>query len=267
MALINCPECGKEISDSSEKCIHCGYPLKSKIEKPKKKSKIGLIIALIAFVTIVVVVVVIVLGKGGGKKNCKAEGCNNPVYSNGYCMEHYGQARSGQEVMVGSDKDDQSKESEGFDADSVQMNSFSKNNKITTDSCEFTLTGYSIESKIEPANFKGDYFYHYYEAASGNVLVDVKFSIKSKATKDIIQDEIFDNVKIIYDNDYEYNCFFVTVDKEGDFEGYTSLYSISPLETKEYHMMAEVPNEVKTSGLGLDCVVKVDGETYICKLR
>lgn len=27
MALINCPECGKEISDKSTCCIHCGYPL------------------------------------------------------------------------------------------------------------------------------------------------------------------------------------------------------------------------------------------------
>jgi ribosomal protein L37E len=27
MALIKCPECGKEISDQSKVCIHCGYPL------------------------------------------------------------------------------------------------------------------------------------------------------------------------------------------------------------------------------------------------
>ena len=27
MALIKCPECGKEISDKSDKCIHCGFPL------------------------------------------------------------------------------------------------------------------------------------------------------------------------------------------------------------------------------------------------
>lgn len=27
MALIKCPECGKEISDRSKMCIHCGYPL------------------------------------------------------------------------------------------------------------------------------------------------------------------------------------------------------------------------------------------------
>lgn len=28
MALIKCPECGKEISDKAEVCIHCGYPVK-----------------------------------------------------------------------------------------------------------------------------------------------------------------------------------------------------------------------------------------------
>ena len=27
MALINCPECNKEISEKSEICIHCGYPI------------------------------------------------------------------------------------------------------------------------------------------------------------------------------------------------------------------------------------------------
>ena len=27
MALIRCPECGKEISDKASACIHCGYPL------------------------------------------------------------------------------------------------------------------------------------------------------------------------------------------------------------------------------------------------
>lgn len=27
MALIKCPECGKEISDKAQSCIHCGCPL------------------------------------------------------------------------------------------------------------------------------------------------------------------------------------------------------------------------------------------------
>ena len=33
MALIKCPECGKEISDKSNQCIHCGYPLIIKNEQ------------------------------------------------------------------------------------------------------------------------------------------------------------------------------------------------------------------------------------------
>lgn len=30
MAIINCPECGKEISDKAKSCPHCGYPIESK---------------------------------------------------------------------------------------------------------------------------------------------------------------------------------------------------------------------------------------------
>lgn len=33
MALIKCQECGREVSDKAEMCIHCGYPLDAKIKK------------------------------------------------------------------------------------------------------------------------------------------------------------------------------------------------------------------------------------------
>lgn len=32
MALIKCPECNKEISDTSDTCIHCGYKIKNTID-------------------------------------------------------------------------------------------------------------------------------------------------------------------------------------------------------------------------------------------
>ena len=44
MALIQCPECGKEVSDQSDKCLNCGFPLK-KTGKPAestgRKNKTG----------------------------------------------------------------------------------------------------------------------------------------------------------------------------------------------------------------------------------
>lgn len=47
MALINCPECKKEVSDSALSCPHCGFQLIEKkektevnqIKKPKKKNE------------------------------------------------------------------------------------------------------------------------------------------------------------------------------------------------------------------------------------
>ncbi|MBE6650700.1 MAG: zinc ribbon domain-containing protein [Ruminococcaceae bacterium] len=32
MAIINCKECGKEISDKARKCTHCGNPQKTAIK-------------------------------------------------------------------------------------------------------------------------------------------------------------------------------------------------------------------------------------------
>ena len=32
MALIICPECGKEISDKAQACLHCGKPMQKEKE-------------------------------------------------------------------------------------------------------------------------------------------------------------------------------------------------------------------------------------------
>ena len=32
LSLISCPECGGKVSDTSSKCVHCGYKLKYKKE-------------------------------------------------------------------------------------------------------------------------------------------------------------------------------------------------------------------------------------------
>lgn len=39
MALINCPECGKEISDKAKQCMQCGFPIDEYLQKNDKKSK------------------------------------------------------------------------------------------------------------------------------------------------------------------------------------------------------------------------------------
>lgn len=39
MALINCPECGKEISDKSSVCVGCGFPIREYLDKKAQEEK------------------------------------------------------------------------------------------------------------------------------------------------------------------------------------------------------------------------------------
>ena len=58
MALINCPECGKEISDKAKKCIYCGCP--------QKQSKKALLITIFSLIAVgVIIVLVLFLGSNG----------------------------------------------------------------------------------------------------------------------------------------------------------------------------------------------------------
>ena len=53
MALINCPECKKGISNSTSKCIHCGFVLKRNIPNINNVSfKLPLILSIIYFVCV-----------------------------------------------------------------------------------------------------------------------------------------------------------------------------------------------------------------------
>ena len=93
MAIIKCKECGKEISDQAECCIHCGYvnkpepKVKEKEEKPnKKKSDNKKVIFICVGVLVLIAIIGIILTvspssststtKGNSKKDNRTI-CNN----------------------------------------------------------------------------------------------------------------------------------------------------------------------------------------------
>ena len=77
MALINCPECGKQISDKAENCIHCGFPLQQQNKpdgnansikkqtnvRPKKSRKTLVILGVLLGTCIAVMVCFVVFNK------------------------------------------------------------------------------------------------------------------------------------------------------------------------------------------------------------
>jgi uncharacterized membrane protein YvbJ len=71
MALINCPECGKEISDTAKHCPNCGFKIQPSLKESVKKSISGIdvqkkkkikIIAIIIAITLVVIGAAIGIG-------------------------------------------------------------------------------------------------------------------------------------------------------------------------------------------------------------
>ncbi len=227
MALINCPECNREISDQVRRCPGCGYKIK------RKDNTIIKILISIVVILMLICLVIIITKIAVNKKRTNSTSVISET---------------------------------GFAEDEKKAKSFSKNSNVVADKCNFTLKGYSIDSKIEPVNASNNY-YHYFEASSGNVYIDVKFSIKNTSNTAVIQSNILKRVKIIYDNKYEYNCSFVTIDNNGDFKSYTNLYNINALETMEYHMLAQLPREAQNSGKALKVLVYSGDNIYECVLR
>lgn len=61
MALIKCPECGKEISKDATNCPNCGHPIK--VQKPKKKH--GCLIAVLSVVIFFGIIGFVMMGAIG----------------------------------------------------------------------------------------------------------------------------------------------------------------------------------------------------------
>lgn len=56
MALINCPECNKEISDQGDKCPNCGYPIKRKAHNKSNIKKMYMILPILLIIVICIIV-------------------------------------------------------------------------------------------------------------------------------------------------------------------------------------------------------------------
>lgn len=81
MALINCKECGKEISDTSKVCVHCG----AKTEKAKEnKKKVIVIASIIILLIILSIASIFIIKKLNNKTNLSAKEVVTYLQDKGY---------------------------------------------------------------------------------------------------------------------------------------------------------------------------------------
>ncbi|WP_052675751.1 hypothetical protein [Paenibacillus sp. IHBB 10380] len=76
------------------------------------------------------------------------------------------------------------------------------------------------------------------------------------------------DVKIKYDNKYEYNTFKVLEEGSGEDFTYANISSIEPLKTGTLLYLAEIPKEIVTTDKKpLNAEIEINGETYEYKIR
>lgn len=57
MALIKCVECGKDISDTTEECIHCGAPTSISIKSKPKRHKKFIVFIIVGILILILIIV------------------------------------------------------------------------------------------------------------------------------------------------------------------------------------------------------------------
>ena len=166
-------------------------------------------------------------------------------------------------------------EKSGSSISKVENNSNSQNkeeeitlqDKITIDNfCEFNILSSSFSKNIEPTNPTG--YYTYLEGKDETQkYFELTVNVKNLSTSAVKQDSLM-SVKILYDNNYQYNCSLVTEKASGnELETFPNLYSIEPLKSLKYRCVVEVPKEIETDGKPLKAIITANGNTYIYKIR
>lgn len=81
MALINCKECGKEISDTSKVCVHCGA--KTKLATKSRKKTI-IIVSIIILLIVLSIASIFIIKKLNTKTNLSAKEVITYLQNKGY---------------------------------------------------------------------------------------------------------------------------------------------------------------------------------------
>lgn len=136
---------------------------------------------------------------------------------------------------------------------------------VIDDYAEITVNDHIFGKRIDPPNPSS--FYSYYEVKEdAEIYLDTIITVKSLLTSSKSSDE-FVNVKVVYDNKYDYRTFSTIEDKGGADFTYTNITSIEPLKEGILHYIASLPEELENDGKPLKLVISAKNKNYELVIR
>lgn len=194
--------------------------------------------------SLLLLVSILLVACGQSDKNSSSD--NSPKESDGKNVE--------EEVKSSENKEENEPEVE-------EVLAITKGNALVIeDYAEITINNNVFGKQISPPNPSSMYTY-YKNEEEGEVYLDTSISVKSLLTTGQSSDEFVD-VKIIYDEKYEYKTFSTIEDRGGEDFTFTNITSIEPLKTGTLHFLASVPEQVEKDGKPLKAIITVKGQTY-----
>ncbi|OEC01369.1 hypothetical protein GY31_13860 [Lysinibacillus sphaericus] len=131
---------------------------------------------------------------------------------------------------------------------------------VVNDFAEITVNSNNFGQVINPPN-PGDFYTYYENKEPDQVFLNTVITVKSLQTSGKSASD-FVNVKIIYDNKYEYTTFSTLEEDGGANFTYTNITNIEPLQSGVLHFLASVPSNIENDGKPLKAVISVKGNTY-----
>lgn len=131
---------------------------------------------------------------------------------------------------------------------------------VIEDFAEIEVIKNVFGKRIDPPN-PGTFYSYYENKETDEIYLDTVIKVKSLLTSGRSSDQFVD-VKIVYDNKYEYRTFSTIEDKGGSDFTFTNITSIEPLKTGTLHFLASVPAEIENDGKPLKAVITINGKEY-----
>lgn len=136
---------------------------------------------------------------------------------------------------------------------------------VIEDYMEFTVINIYFSDEIKPPT-PSSYYSYYKTDGPDTTYLDVVVSYKNLTGTGIFADE-FGNVKIIYDEKYNYDGFSVIETENGGDFSYSNITKIDPLRTENIHYLIEVPKEISESNKTINIILTINGVDYYINYR
>jgi|SRR5699024_565733 len=154
----------------------------------------------------------------------------------------------------------------GYDEDYERTNINLSDAFEIKDKSEITLIDVELTDIIKPSKTDGAYLYYEVEEPDAiflDIIVDVKnLQNSSKNSEEFVE------VRVKYENKYEYYANPVIETDGGSNLTYAGSTSIDPLKTRKLHYFVELPEEVKENTNDLEIIIDTEtNEHYYYKFE